>query len=306
MVRLSKKLLRAEYIENKLNSYEIAKKYNCTATWVNILRRRYGIKTLRPYERNVKQRLSRRQQEYIYGTLLGDGCIKFGGRKGNKNAFLSVCQKDRHYVKWQYSIMEDFIRTEVKTYSDRRNNRGNMYYFTTISHPIFTSMYKEVYPDGIKTISNAWLNQLTPFSLAVWYMDDGSITQSTHQMRISTESFSYQEHLLIQKYFKKKWGISTGIKPSSRKNKFLLKFKAKERDKFFKLVEPYLLPQMKYKMYKNEGKWKEWTVSEVDYLKRNYWGWQTNWKEVLQTLNRSKMAIQRKASYLALARRNKV
>ena len=62
---------------------------------------------------------------------------------------------------------------------------------------------------------------------------------------------------------------------------------------------------MKYKMYKNEGKWKGWADSEINYLKRNYSSWRTNWKEVLQTLNHSKEAIQRKASYLGLTRRNK-
>lgn len=305
MIKLSKDLLKTEYIDNKLNSYKIAKKYNCTATWVNVLRGRYGIKTLKPYERNAKQKLSKRQQEYIYGTVLGDGSIKFD-RQSVKNAFLSIWQSRKSYVKWQYSIMKDFVNREVRVFSYKQITRRNMYYFNTISHPIFTCIYREIYLNGIKTISSAWLNQLTPFSLTVWYMDDGSITQSNHQMRISTESFSYQEHLLVQRYLKKKWGILTDIKPSSAKNKFLLNFKAKERDKFFKLVRPYILPEMKYKIYNNEGKWKEWTASEIDYLKRNYWGWQTNWKEVLQTLNRSKLAIQRKASYLALARRSKV
>ena len=178
-----------------------------------------------------------------------------------------------------------------------------MYYFRTISHPIFTSMYRKIYLNGVKTIFSAWLNRLSPFSLAVWYMDDGSITQSNHQMRISTESFSYQEHLLLQRYFKKKWNILTDIKPSPREGKFLLNFKAKQSDKFFKLVEPYLLAGMKYKVYNNEGKWKEWTTFETSYLKRNYSSWRTNWNEVLQTLNHSKQAIQRKASYLNLTRR---
>jgi hypothetical protein len=63
---------------------------------------------------------------------------------------------------------------------------------------------------------------------------------------------------------------------------------------------------MKYKIYNNDGKWEEWTVSEINYLKRNYSSLQTNWGEVLQTLNHSKGAIQRKASYLALAGRSRV
>lgn len=306
MAKLSKDLLKVDYVDNKLNSYEIARKYNCTATWINTLRKYYNIKTFKKYERNAKQKLSKKQQMYIYGKLLGDGSIKFGGRKGNKNAFLSVYQKDRYYVQWQYSIMKDFVKAKIKVYSNKYKNRNSMYYFNTISHPIFTSLYDKIYPNGIKTISSTWLNQLTPFSLAVWYMDDGSITQSNHQTRISTESFGYREHLLIQKYFKKKWDIEVDIKKSPRENKYILSLSAKERDKFFKLIAPYILPQMKYKIYISKGEWLEWTISEVDYLKRNYLSWRTNWKEVLRTLNHSKDAIQRKASYIALTRKNKI
>jgi len=305
MINLPRDLLKTEYINNKLNSYEIAKKYNCSATWINTLRKYYGIRTLKRYERNAKQKLSKRQQEYIYGKILGDGCIKFSRQLG-RNAFLSVGQSDKSYTEWQYSIMKDFINTEVKVYSDKRTIRKDMHYFKTISHPIFTYLYKEFYPNGVKTVSSKWLDKLTLFSLAIWYMDDGSIAQSNHRMRISTESFSYQEHLLIQRYFEKKWDISVDIKSSPREGKFLLYFSAKERDKFLKLIEPYVIPSMEYKLYSNKGKWGEWTSSEIEYLKRNYSPWQNNWENMLGVLNHSKEAIWRKASYLGLTKGNKI
>lgn len=305
MVRLSKDLLKREYISNKLNSYEIAEKYNCTATWINVLRRRHGIRTLKAYERNIRQKLSKKQQEYIYRKILGDGCIKADKGSPNKNAYLSISHTISQiaYVEFQNSVMKDFIKREMYYY-EKRPNRQDMCGFRTISHPLFTDLYKKFYPNRVKTISNQWLNRLTPFSLAIWYMDDGSIAQGNHVMRISTESFSYQEHLLIQKYFAKKWDISADIKPSPKKGKFLLSFRAKERDKFFKLIEAYIIPGMRYKLYSNRGRWEEWTNSEIEYLKRNYSPWQNNWGEMLRVLNHSKEAIWRKASYLGLTRRN--
>jgi len=303
-IKLSKKILETEYLINKLNSYEIASKYGCTATWVNILRREYKIRTINPYERNLKQELSRKQQEYIYGSLLGDGSIKFGisgSNRKNRNGFFSVSQVHKNYMYFQYSIMQDFIKSKTNTlYVDKRPNRKKIYYFRTISHPIFTNLYKRLYPNGIKTISSEWMSRITPFGLAIWYMDDGSIAQNNHYMRISTESFNYQGYLLIQKYFKRKWGIFVEIKSSPVKNRFFLSFKAKERDKFFKLIEPYILPDMRYKLYNNEGKWRIWTDSEINYLNQKYLSRQTNWQDVLQTLNHSKEAIYRKASYLNL------
>ncbi len=298
-VKLSKELLETEYLVNKLNSYEIAVKYGCTATWINILRRRYKIKTLRPYERNLKQSLSRRQREYIYGSLLGDGSMGFGiagSRRGNKNGFFRVAQTHKGYVELQSLIMQDFIKSSLLVHLDKRPNRRGMYYFYTISHPIFTNLYKEIYPKGVKTVSNDWLRHLTPHSLAIWYMDDGSIARSNYQTRISTESFSFQEHLLLQRYFKRRWDICVDIKSSSRKGKFLLSFRAKERNKFFLLIKPYIISEMEYKICCSERKWNRWTSFEKNYLRQNYFGRKTNWKMVLKALNHSKQAIMRKAS----------
>lgn len=302
LIHLSKDLLIKEYLDSKLNSYEIAKKYNRSATWVNILRKRYGIKTLRPYERNPKQELSERQREYIYGTLLGDGCIIFDKRKPNKNAFLRVCQSESHvkYVEFQFSIMKDFAKRGVGIYLEKRSNRQNMCCFRTISHPIFTKIYREIYPAGIKRISDEWLSQLTPFSLAIWHMDDGSITQSNHRTRISTESFSHKEHLLIQRYLKQKWDILVGIRSSPCPGKFLLLFRAEERDKFFTLIEPYIIPEMRYKLYNKEREWKKWTSTEIKFLKQNYLSQKTDWAKIINFLKHSREAIYRKASYLNL------
>lgn len=306
MLLITKDRLIKDYLGEKLNSYKIAKKYNCTATWINILRKKYKIRTLKRYERNPVYKLFQRQKAYIYGSLLGDGSLKINRLKKNRNAYLSIAQTETHknYVKFQYSIIKDFINTKIKL--DKRTNRKNMICFWTISHPIFSRIYKKIYPNGVKTISNHWLKQLTPLSLAIWYMDDGSIVQNNHQMRISTESFTYQEHLLIQKYLKIRWNILAEIKESSREGKFVLSFRAKERDKFFKLIKQYIIPEMKYKIYNGRKKWREWSPFEIEYLKQNYLGRKTDWKRMLIMLDHSREAILRKASYLSLTRQNKI
>jgi len=306
ITKLSKKLLKREYLVDKLNSYKIALKYGCTAVWVNVLRRRYKIKTLKPYERNLRQNLSKRQQEYIYGSLLGDASIGFGiagNKRGNKNGFLRTSQTHKAYVEFQFSVMQDFVKPNIGICLDKRPGRKEMYCLRTISHPIFTNLYKKIYLNDTKTISDKWLQHLTTFSLAIWYMDDGSITKSNYQMRISTESFGFQEHLLLQQYFREKWNIFVDIKPSPRERKFLLSFKSKERNKFFSLIQPYIIPGMSYKTHISERERKEWTPFEKDYLMRNYFGGKTDWGTVLKVLDHSKGAVMRKASDWGLTNR---
>lgn len=300
MIKITKLQLEKGYINHKLTDAELSEKYNCSSVWIMILRKKYKIKSLKPYERNSEQNLSPKQLEFILGSLLGDASIKFGGRIGNKNAFLCISQTDKALTEFKYKIIKNFVKIPIKIYYDKRPNRKPIYYFYTISHPLFTKMYREIYINGVKTITKEWLDKLTPFSLAIWYMDDGSVTRNNHNMRISTESFSYKEHVLIKEYFERRWGISAIIKQSPKEGKFILSFQAEERDEFFKLIEPFIISEMQYKLWRNLRSWRRWTSSEIDYLRRNYKIPKTNWGNMFRNINHSKQAILKKTSYLSL------
>lgn len=254
MVRITADALQRDYLVNNLTSYEIAARYGCSAVWVNTLRKKYGIRTLKPWERNKQQQLSQRQAEYIYGSLLGDDCLKRYRTKSN--AYLSVghSESQAEYVRFKYEIMRSFVGSKIKMYCDKRPDRQNSVVFRTICHPVFTELYEEIYPAKKKTIYPKWLERLTPFSLAIWYMDDGSLTLSNKQMRISTESFTYQEQCLLQTLLADKWGTHSHIKPSQAYGKWLLCFNAIERDKFFALISPYVIDCMQYKLYYKKGR----------------------------------------------------
>lgn len=249
MMKLTREVLWQEYVVDKLTSYEIAAKYGCSAAWVNVLRQEYGIRALLPWERNKQQVLSQIQTEYIYGSLLGDDCLK--RNRVTDNAYLKVshAESQKEYVKFKYDIMHGFVMTDIKVHHDRRPDRQNQFAFHTISHPVFTNLYEEIYPSQKKTISAEWLERLTPFSLAIWYMDDGSLTQSNKHMRISTEAFTYREQSLVQTFLANKWNIHPTIKSSPAEGKWLLNFEAKERDKLFDLISPFMIDCMRYKLY---------------------------------------------------------
>lgn len=299
MLKITRNQLEKEYLVDKLTDYEISKKYNCSAPWIGILRKKWMIKSIKKYERNDKQKLLPQQEELVYGSLLGDA--SFGGRRNtNCNVYFRVSHISKSLIEFKHNIMKSFIKTKVKPWKDKRLNRKEMYDLRTISHPVFTNIYKVTHLNNIKTISQEWLDKITPFGLAIWYMDDGSITKSNYMMRISSESFDLDGHLLIQRYFREKWNISVKINPSSAKNHYLLCFKAKERNKFFTIIRPYIIPAMKYKIQLGNGKWSEWTKSEIEYLKQTYLPWENDWEELCEKLERSRMAIERKVCYLKL------
>ena len=88
-------------------------------------------------------------------------------------------------------------------------------------------------------------------SLAIWWMDDGnlSILKGNRYGKLATECFNYEEHLLMQKYFKDKWDINVQIKLEKDKYYFL-RFNSTELKKLISIIYKYVceIPSMIYKI----------------------------------------------------------
>lgn len=88
-------------------------------------------------------------------------------------------------------------------------------------------------------------------------MDDGCLCnhKGNRWGKLCTECFNYEEHILLQKYFKDKWNIDVSIKQEKGKYYFL-RFNVSALRKLFALIYNYVLcvPSMIYKIdmnYKN-------------------------------------------------------
>jgi len=89
------------------------------------------------------------------------------------------------------------------------------------------------------------LDRLTPISLALWYMDDGSYCPSNGAVTFSTMSFTFPERLMLRRTLSTKFGLEVTL----HKNKGLY-LRAKHNNYFFSLVAPYILREFDYKISK--------------------------------------------------------
>jgi hypothetical protein len=127
------------------------------------------------------------------------------------------------------------------------------------------------YKKGTKIVSEYALRNIHPFGLLLWFLDDGSLSVkrrvkkdgSQHgvqrQAILCTHSFTYDEHVTIEKVFKSRFGIEIRIHNHSCKNPVTKKvsstgvhtyINATNFRKFYDVVRPYLhlIPEsMKYK-----------------------------------------------------------
>jgi hypothetical protein len=195
-----------------------------------------------------KKSLTSLQKEFVVGTLLGDGCILSTTRGYCLRIHHGVKQKK--YVEWKYRLMKNLVNTSPKLCQ-----RG--YYFRTVSNPIFDKYRQMFYEGKKKKIPYNLRNLLTSLGLAVWIMDDGSRDKGC--IRISTHSFSYLDHLKLQKTLRAKFGIKSSIQKA--KDKFWLWIKSESIPSLVERIKPYFISNMLYKLPRND-------------LSRNRDGWQ--------------------------------
>ncbi len=147
--------------------------------------------------------LSDQCQEVILGTLLGDGSLKID--PNHQDARLSfrhsAVQKD--YFFWKVDFLKSICSCEEKVKSKLQ--------FQSTALPELTDIHRLITKRGKLKVSRKWLNKLTPLSLAVWWMDDGSLVVNSRRGVLCTDSFSYEEQKVISRYFQVVWKIRTQI-----------------------------------------------------------------------------------------------
>lgn len=192
-----------------------------------------------------EHQLSHLQEQMILGSLLGD--MNIGKpRKHHPTCRLALVHsaKQKELFMKKVEILGEFMGDyrEYDFFDKRTNNtyysiRGN-----SKSHNIFNNIYNKLYINNTKTITQEYLDMIDhPIALAYWFMDDGC-----NQGILATNGFTETEVDLLQTWLKEKWNIITNKQKS--KNYFVLKITKESRLKFDKLVFPYIIPSMQYKL----------------------------------------------------------
>ena len=184
--------------------------------------------------------LTQEQRSLIVGTILGDGYLRIIPRR--KNAFLEVNHSvnQKEYVDWKYSVLRSIVKSKPKL----RNGNGNRIAcrFYTCCHSEITDLFRYFYKDGKKIIPNNL--EINPFSLAVWYMDDGS--RSGGSVYLNTQQFLIEDQLKLQKVLESQFGISSNL----NKDKVYMRIRIRTVDakKFCDIIQEFIPQSMRYKL----------------------------------------------------------
>ena len=192
--------------------------------------------------------------EAFYWMILGDGCIE-RPKRGNYKLAVSHKIESEDYIIWKSAILNRALRCSIKPQhiSGGFSNGHDMFRLRSQAHPWFTNIWDRIYGTiGRKSIDSYAISLLGPLGLAILYQDDGSYHYSPsagHNILIHKLCFSKFELEALAKHLVDKFGIIFRI--NRVKNKGLgyrLRLRAKDRDRFFSLIYPYIVPSMLYKV----------------------------------------------------------
>lgn len=179
--------------------------------------------------------LRKRQKEIIAGSLLGDGHLTQTTRGFAFRVNHGIAQKE--YVDWKFQELSEITNSAPMLYRERSC------YFRSVSHPFLGILQKEFYTGKCKIIPHSIGQWLTPLSLSVWIMDDGS--RDGNQLRINSQSFTKEENEKLIHVLEAKLGIQATL--NKDKNKFRLRIKDTSMRTIREITEPYIIPSMRYK-----------------------------------------------------------
>lgn len=217
--------------------------------------------------------LSDSTRAVVLGSVLGDGSLKVYPPYRNARFSFRHSVDQKNYFFWKAELLKE-ISGPKNTWRQKPDGFGReRLRYQSLAMPALTDMYLLTHKGGRFKIRRAWLNQLTPLALAVWWLDDGSLIVNSRRGVLCTDPFPYEEQLILQKYLSVVWNVRTHIAKTSRmyngtrREYYRLWFRSSEElQKFLRIILPSVqVPDMLPKvllLYKNNELQQRW-ISEV-------------------------------------------
>ena len=224
----------------------------------------------------TKSFLSDQCKALILGSVLGDGSLKlYQPYKNARFSFRhSVHQKE--YFFWKADQLKEISGKSDHWLQKADGYGGEKLRYQSLATEPLTELYRLTHEGGRLRIRRKWLNQLTPLSLAVWWLDDGSLIVNSRRGVFCTDPFTLEEQKLLQRYLQVVWDVHVHIAKTSRVYEgrrieyYRLWLRSSEElQKLLRIILPHIkvasmLPKVLL-LYKNSELQQRW-ISEVSIL----------------------------------------
>jgi len=220
-----------------------------------------------------KSFLSYQVKEIILGSLLGDGSLKIHNPYKNARFSFRHSINQKEYFFWKADRLKE-ISSESNSWQQKPDGFGGpKLRYQSLALESLTALYRLTHIGNRLAVRRKWLNQLTPLSLMIWWLDDGSLIGNGRKGVFCTDPFPLDEQKVLAQYLLKVWKVKTAIgkivriRDGKQKEYYRLWIRSSEElKKFLRIILPYMsitsmLPKVLilYKDYQLQQRW----ISEV-------------------------------------------
>lgn len=209
-----------------------------------------------------KVELTNIQKQVIIGSTLGDAYLE--PRESGKTASIVFKHslKQREFLEFKRNCLTTLMYPskqcmimKMRTSSRESHIKGRLIKSECIEtqsmhHPCLT-YYREIfYPNGIKIVPKEIIEEIDAMGIAIWYMDDG-VKYGGYCFKICTHSFTKLDVEMLVEMFKRRFNINSHCYTNNLGFN-ILTIDASSTHDFRRLIEPYIIPSMAYKLYDND------------------------------------------------------
>lgn len=184
--------------------------------------------------------LSVRCKEIILGSLLGDGSLKIHKPYLNARFSFRHSINQSEYFHWKVHELKE-ISSEHCVWRQKADGfGGEKLRYQSRALESLTEMYHLTHARNDFHVTDKWLEALIPLSLAVWWLDDGSLIANTRKGVFCTDGFVYDEVLRLAHYMSGRWRIKTRVGAIKTDQYRIWLDSSEELKKFLRLIVPVI------------------------------------------------------------------
>ena len=168
--------------------------------------------------KHEKVSLSKSTVALILGSLLGDGSLKIQPKYENARYAFRHSVKQKDYFFWKVAMLKEISSTKSNWLQkpDGFSKVNAKLRYQSLALPSLTDIYELTHKGKRFVVRRKWLNSMDELSIAVWWLDDGSLIANARKGVICTDGFSKETVELLSRYLKVVWGISSSVGPVTK------------------------------------------------------------------------------------------
>nr|YP_001315107.1 putative site-specific DNA endonuclease [Chlorokybus atmophyticus]ABO15137.1 putative site-specific DNA endonuclease [Chlorokybus atmophyticus] len=183
----------------------------------------------------------------LVASLLGEGSAE---KRIHATRFhIHTESPNMEYIHWFHKFFAEkgycsYEKVIPKTHIGKNGKIYYSYKFRSWSFSSLNWLYDLFYNKKKKRIPKTISEFLTPRALTIWLIHGGKI--SGNGVKISTESFSYQDIVILQTGLKKNYSLNSTIQ--RHKDKWIISFSLNQLPILSKIVKNYMIPSIYHKL----------------------------------------------------------